>query len=117
MHLLQAGETGSILEIGGESHLVRRLGEMGLHAGMEIRMVQPGHPCIVAFDHRRLSFRGEAEAVVLVEVVPPCGTPPRYVRGSGGAIPRLRGDVRSPLAFWEMASSRAVSAGTCGPAL
>ena len=68
MHLLHAGETGSILEIGGESQLVRRLGEMGLHAGMEIRMVQPGHPCIVAFDHQRLTFRGDDEAVVLVEV-------------------------------------------------
>lgn len=68
MHLLQPGETGSILEIGGATHLVRRLGEMGLHAGMEIRMVQPGQPCIVAFDHQRLSFRGEDEALVLVEV-------------------------------------------------
>jgi len=68
MHLLQPGERGSILEIGGETHLVRRLGEMGLHAGMEIRMVQPGHPCIVAIDHQRLSFRGEDEALVLVEV-------------------------------------------------
>jgi hypothetical protein len=41
---------------------------MGLRAGVEIRMVQPGSPCIVAFDHQRLTFRGDDEAVVLVEV-------------------------------------------------
>jgi hypothetical protein len=44
---------------------------MGLRAGVEVRMVQPGHPCIVAFDHQRLSFRGDGEARVLVEVTRP----------------------------------------------
>ncbi len=71
MHLLHPGETGAILEIEGETHLVRRLDEMGLRAGVHVRMVQSGHPCIVAFDHQRLSFRGEGEAVVLVEVARP----------------------------------------------
>jgi ferrous iron transport protein A len=71
MHLLYPGETGEILDIEGETHLVRRLDEMGLRAGVEIRMVQPGHPCIVAFDHQRLSFRGDDDARVLVEVVRP----------------------------------------------
>jgi len=71
LHLLQPGETGEVLEIEGETHLVRRLDEMGLRAGVEVRMVQPGHPCIVAFDHQRLSFRGDAEARVLVEVSRP----------------------------------------------
>jgi Fe2+ transport system protein FeoA len=68
MQLLNPGETGRISDIAGETHLVRRLDEMGLRAGVKIRMVQPGKPCIVAFDHQRLSFRGEDEAVVLVEV-------------------------------------------------
>jgi ferrous iron transport protein A len=68
MQLLNSGETGCIRDIDGDSQLVRRLDEMGLRAGVEIRMVQPGSPCIVAFDHQRLSFRGEDEAVVLVEV-------------------------------------------------
>ncbi len=71
MDLLNPGESGCILEVEGQSDLVRRLGEMGLRAGVEIRMVQPGRPCIVAFDHQRLSFRGEDEAVVLVEVTRP----------------------------------------------
>lgn len=68
IHLLNPGETGCIREIDGEGPFVRRLDEMGLREGVEIRMVQPGHPCIVAFDHQRLSFRGEGDAVVLVEV-------------------------------------------------
>ena len=68
IQLLNAGETGCILDIEGNSQLVRRLDEMGLRAGVRVRMVQPGHPCIVAFDHQRLSFRGEDDAVVLVEV-------------------------------------------------
>ncbi|HEY2253499.1 MAG TPA: FeoA family protein [Planctomycetaceae bacterium] len=68
MQLLNPGETGCITDVEGDTHLVRRLGEMGLRAGVEVRMVQPGSPCIVAFDHQRLTFRGDDEAVVLVEV-------------------------------------------------
>jgi ferrous iron transport protein A len=68
MQLLNPGETGCITDVDGEAHLVRRLGELGLRAGVEVRMVRPGRPCIVAFDHHRLSFRGDDEAVVLVEV-------------------------------------------------
>jgi ferrous iron transport protein A len=68
MQLLNPGETGCIMDVEGDTHLVRRLGEMGLRAGVEVRMVQPGSPCIVAFDHQRLTFRGDDEAVVLVEV-------------------------------------------------
>ncbi|HEY3968189.1 MAG TPA: FeoA family protein [Planctomycetaceae bacterium] len=68
MQFLTPGETGCVREVEGEKHLIRRLDEMGLRAGVEVRMVQPGRPCIVALDHQRLSFRGEEEAVVLVEV-------------------------------------------------
>lgn len=68
MQFLTPGESGCILEIEGEQHLIRRLDEMGLRTGVEVRMVQPGKPCIVALHHQRLSFRGEGEATVLVEV-------------------------------------------------
>jgi ferrous iron transport protein A len=68
LHLLHPGETGCILEVDGNTHLVRRLDEMGLRTGVAVRMVQPGHPCIVALDHQRLSFRGEDDAIVMVEV-------------------------------------------------
>lgn len=68
MEFLNPGEMGCVTDVAGDTHLVRRLGEMGLRAGVEVRMVQPGKPCIVAFDHQRLTFRGDDEAVVLVEV-------------------------------------------------
>lgn len=68
MQFLTPGETGCVLEVEGEKNLIRRLDEMGLRAGVEVRMVQPGLPCIVALDQQRLSFRGEEDAVVLVEV-------------------------------------------------
>jgi len=68
LELLQAGETGRVLEVSGSAPVVVRLEEMGLRSGVQIRMVQPGQPCIVALDHQRLSFRGEEAAVVLVEV-------------------------------------------------
>jgi len=68
MQLLNPGETGCITDVAGDTQLVRRLGEMGLRTGVEVRMVQPGSPCIVAFDHQRLTFRGDDDAVVLVEV-------------------------------------------------
>jgi len=71
MDLLNPGESGCVLEIEGKSELVRRLDEMGLRAGVNVRMVQSGRPCIVAFDHQRLSFRGDDAAVVLVEVARP----------------------------------------------
>lgn len=69
--LLHPGETGCIHDVDGNPHLVRRLDEMGLRSGVSVRMVQPGEPCIVAVDHQRLSFRGEEDAVVLVEVKRP----------------------------------------------
>ena len=71
LSLLHRGETGCIRDVDGNPHLVRRLDEMGLRTGVSVRMVQPGEPCIVAVDHQRLSFRGEEDAVVLVEVVRP----------------------------------------------
>jgi ferrous iron transport protein A len=71
MNLLNPGESGCVCDVAGESQLVRRLDEMGLRAGVEVRMVQPGRPCIVALDHQRLSFRGDDEAQVFVEVARP----------------------------------------------
>ena len=68
LHLLAAGETGCICEVSGESTLVVRLEEMGLREGVQVRMVQPGQPCIIAFEGHRLSFRGENDVTVLVSV-------------------------------------------------
>ena len=71
LHLLAAGEIGCICDVSGESTLVVRLEEMGLREGVRVRMVQPGQPCIIAFEGHRLSFRGENDVTVLVTVEPP----------------------------------------------
>ena len=68
LQLLSTGESGHVFDVSGSERLVSRLAEMGFHTGACIRMVQPGEPCIVALDHQRLSFRGEENATVLVEV-------------------------------------------------
>ena len=48
---------------------VDRLAEMGLRAGVVLRMVKPGQPCILAIDNHRLSFRCDEAAAILVEVL------------------------------------------------
>ena len=68
LDLLNAGETGCVVDVSGSASLVARLEEMGLHTGVQIRMVQPGSPCIIALADQRLSLRGEEETLVLVEV-------------------------------------------------
>lgn len=68
LHLLNTGETGSILDVSGSESFVSRLEEMGLRTGAEVRMLQPGQPCIIALANHRLSFRGEDEGMVMVEV-------------------------------------------------
>jgi len=65
---LNVGEAGRVCDIWGDHNLVTRLREMGLGEGAQLRMIQPGRPCLVAVDHQRLSFRVEEELVVLVEV-------------------------------------------------
>jgi ferrous iron transport protein A len=68
LHLLAAGETGCVLDVAGGHPFVFRLQELGLRVGANVRMVQPGQPCIVALNEQRLSLRAEDEAMVLVEV-------------------------------------------------
>jgi ferrous iron transport protein A len=61
----QAGRIGSLL---GSGESVRRLREMGLREGTEVRMVRPGRPCIVRLAGHKLCFRGEDGAGVLVRL-------------------------------------------------
>jgi Fe2+ transport system protein FeoA len=65
--LLEAGETATIVEVDGQSELVVRLHEMGVHPGCHVRMVRPGPACLVAIDNHRFAFRGGEAACVMVE--------------------------------------------------
>jgi Fe2+ transport system protein FeoA len=69
LELLRCGERGRIHDVDGRPEMVCRLEEMGLHAGVVLRMIQPGRPCIVALGEQRLSFRGDEAAMLLVETI------------------------------------------------
>jgi len=67
LDLLKAGEHARIVQIDGQHDVVNRLQEMGLHEHVEITMLQPGQPCLIAVGNHRLSFRGEEAAVIFVQ--------------------------------------------------
>ena len=67
LELLAAGELACICDVAGSQELVHRLAEMGLREGVQVRMIQPGRPCIIAVANHRLSFRGEESAFIMVE--------------------------------------------------
>jgi ferrous iron transport protein A len=69
LDLLCPGEIGRVVEIDGDQDLVHRLAEMGVRLDVELQMVRPGSPCIIALENRRVSFRGDKAAAILVEVV------------------------------------------------
>jgi len=67
IELLDSGQDARVVEIDGDRKTVMRLQEMGLRPGSHVRMVRSGTPCIIAVEDRRLSFRGDQAACVLVE--------------------------------------------------
>jgi len=66
--MLKSGEQGSIHEIDGAADFVHRLEEMGVRAGVTVKMLRPGSPCILDINQQRLSFRVDDQATILVEV-------------------------------------------------
>lgn len=69
LELLNANEEARIVELCGDDPQIMRLQEMGLRAGVSLRMIRPGSPCIVAIAEQRISFRGNDNGEVLVEVL------------------------------------------------
>ncbi|MGE3313835.1 MAG: ferrous iron transport protein A [Planctomycetaceae bacterium] len=65
---LAVGESARIENVDGSIEMVTRLEEMGLRQGVDIQMVRPGSPCIIALNNHRISFRGEESAIVMVAV-------------------------------------------------
>ena len=68
LHLLEAGQTGTVTDVVGTSGLVVRLEEMGLHRGARVNMIRPGSPCILEINHQRYSLRIDEDSMVFVEV-------------------------------------------------
>lgn len=67
---LRPDEVGRICDLDGDPQWVHRLEEMGLRAGVQVRMVRAGQPCIVQVNHQRLSLRAGGQATILVELLP-----------------------------------------------
>ncbi len=74
LEFLGSGEEGRVSNVEGCHEIVVRLAEMGIQQGVDVRMVQPGNPCIIALNNHRISYRGDAAAIVMVEVL---NSPPR----------------------------------------
>ncbi len=66
LELLRANEVASIVELIGDESQIHRLAEMGLRIGASIRMINPGAPCLLAIDGKRLSLRLNENLDVLV---------------------------------------------------
>ncbi len=63
---MRVGQTGRIVQLGGEAKLVHRLEEMGLRIGAQLRVLRAGSPCIVHVAGQRLSLRGSDELAIWV---------------------------------------------------
>lgn len=63
---LERGQIAEIGELVGRADQVQRLRELGLRGGLAVEMVQPGSPCIVLVDGRRLCFRDSEVVSILV---------------------------------------------------
>ena len=68
LELLTSGESGRVSQLDGDHEQVARLEEMGLRAGVEVRMLRPGVPCLLAIGDQRMTFRGADAVSILVEV-------------------------------------------------
>ena len=63
---LSRGQSAHVGELIGRVEQVQRLRELGLHPGVQVEMIQPGSPCIVLVDGRRLCFRDSEVIGILV---------------------------------------------------
>ncbi|MCO6453831.1 MAG: ferrous iron transport protein A [Pirellulaceae bacterium] len=106
LDLLTPGEVGRVVAVDGDHDLVVRLAEMGVRVGIEVLMLRQGSPCILAIENRRVSFRGDNVASILVEPVrelvggTPAGADPKST-GCGvpgtGSLPSAAAEPRPRL--------------------
>lgn len=67
LEYLDRGEVAEIVDVSGSPSWVSRMAEIGLRAGAQLRMLQPGCPCLFQLGASRLSLRLEEAAQVLVQ--------------------------------------------------
>lgn len=57
LNLLVRGQSALVEQLVGDVNQVHRLEELGLRAGVEVEMVEPGVPCIVRISDHKLCIR------------------------------------------------------------
>ena len=67
LQLLQSGEWADVAEVIGEPSWIGRLAELGIRAGIRLRVLQPGSPCLVQVGGARLSLRTDLATHILVQ--------------------------------------------------
>ena len=68
LHCMSDGDVGVVEQLRGQEGEVRRLQELGFVAGVEIKMVRSGVPCILQLHEQRLCFRYDGSTMVLVSL-------------------------------------------------
>ncbi|MCS7016913.1 MAG: ferrous iron transport protein A [Gemmatales bacterium] len=54
---LERGELAEVALVEGDTAWVARMAELGIRPGQQVRMLQPGSPCLISLGAARLSLR------------------------------------------------------------
>jgi ferrous iron transport protein A len=54
---LERGELAEVISVEGNTDWIARMAELGISPGQQIRILQPGSPCLVSLGGSRLSLR------------------------------------------------------------
>ncbi|MFN7877542.1 MAG: ferrous iron transport protein A [Pirellula sp.] len=66
LDLMSPNDCGVIVEMDGDPCFLKRLEEIGIQVGCNLRMVCPGSPCMVCIEGKRLSLRLDQHAEIYV---------------------------------------------------
>jgi ferrous iron transport protein A len=67
LEIMKSGAWAEVAAIYGEPTWVRRLTELGIQNGIRLRILQGGSPCLLQIGENRMSIRGGAIYVHLVD--------------------------------------------------
>lgn len=66
LEYMKPEDRGVIVDMSGDPCHLKRLQEIGLQVGCNVRMVCPGKPCMICVEGRRLSLRLDEQAEIFV---------------------------------------------------
>ena len=82
--LMSPNDHGVIVEMAGDPCFLKRLEEIGIQVGCNLRMVCPGSPCMICVGGKRLSLRLDEDSEIYVCPVPDQG-PDASIQVEGSA--------------------------------